>query len=326
MRGQAELGPKHWGVDMTEDRTGARTATALLVEKIPLLVLALGFSLFTYAATQNGGLLEYYGRVGLMDRLVNSVCSHAWYMAKTLWPSGLAGLYVHPNLPGGTPWEPWQVGGAVLLLGGVSWAVWRLRRLYLVTGWLWFIGTLLPVNGLVQYANLGRANRYMYMPMIGLLIMLVWGIGELSEYSKTGRNELIKKLLGIGAGGVVLLLALVCYIEVGYWRNDKTFFEHQITLVPNNPYYNINLAIVCHRSGEYPRAIHYAQKGLAIWPRIYEGHEALAEIYACIGNTKLARYHREKGAELRAEAQRDHARSIAQSAFAARISRLLGTP
>jgi protein O-mannosyl-transferase len=311
-------------VDATHPGVNTRSPTALLVEKIPLLVLMLGFSVFTYATTQHGGFLEYYGRAGLAGRLVNSLCSHAWYVAKTVWPTRLAALYVHPNLPGGTPWQGWQIAGSVLVLAALSWTVWRLRRPYLVVGWLWFLGTLAPVNGLVQYGNLSRADRCMYIPMIGLLLMAVWGTSDLIERVRVHAPAL--KKLGAVVGTVALVaIATACWVQTGYWRNSITFYERQIRLVPNNPYFNSNLALAYCQSAQFAKAIYHANKALDAWPRVWQSHQVLADVYRQQGNAQLARYHQAKSDDMRAELQQEHARSLSRNPFAAGIGRLLGT-
>ena len=213
-----------------------------------------------------------------MAILVNSTCAHGWYVVKTVWPTRLAALYVHPNLPGGTPWEAWQLAGSCLLLVGISWIVWRLQRPYLTMGWLWFVGTLAPVNGLVQYGNLSRADRCMYIPMMGLLIMIVWGTNDLIEHVKIYRRVLKKVVVVVGAG-VLVTASTTCWVQTGYWRNSMVFFERQISLVPNNPYYNSNMALVYYENGQFAEAIHYANKALAIWPRVWQSHWVLADVY-----------------------------------------------
>lgn len=296
----------------------------LFIEKIPLFVPALGFALFSYATTQRAGYLEYYGKVHIWGRLANSACSHMWYIAKTIWPSCLAGQYIHPDLPGGTPWKIWQIIGSVCLLVVISWAVWRLRRPYLLMGWLWFLVTLAPVNGIVQFGNPSRADRYVYVPMIGLLIMFTWGIGEIFQRCAAALRPPARNLIaGIAVGSLVLVLGTACWVQVGYWRNDEVFCERNVEIAPGNPYQNHNLALTYLRLGRYEEAMHHAKKAVAIWPMLVQTHELLATLYAREGNAELSSYHRARTSDLMATIRSEHRKWISQNVLAAKTSEFL---
>ena len=282
-----------------------------------MLLVAAGFSVLTYLAAQYGGSIEYYGRVGLTGRVANSICSHGWYIVKTLVPSRLAALYVHPDLAGGIPWQNWHMVGAVLLLGFISWMVWRLHRPYLIMGWLWFLGTLAPVNGLVQYGNPGRADHYMYIPLIGLLIMAGWGIAELPGYFMAHKRVTAHLVAGMSVA-VVLSLAAASWVQTGYWRDSRVFYERQMKLVPDNPYFNTNMALVCAKSGKHEQAIYYANRALAIWPRVYQAHSVLEEVYGSMNNPELARYHRQKASEIQSAIIQEHEQTLVAHCLLAR--------
>jgi protein O-mannosyl-transferase len=300
-----------------------KVVMTLFREKALLFLVALVFVLFTYATTQRLGGVEYYGRVGLWGRLTNSVCSHMWYIAKTIWPSAVTGHYIHPSLPGGIPWQAWQIAGSVLALLAISWAVWRLRRPYLVMGWLWFLLTLAPVNGMVQYGNPSRAGRYMYLPMIGLLIMFSWGLDELSQRCALARRHVTRKLVMGALVMVVLALAAASWVEAGYWRNDLAFCERQIELVPNNPYQNHNLALTYYELGRYKEAKYHAQKAVDVWPKLFQSHDLLATIYGREGNSELCSYHRSQASAIRMRMSDEHGKAISESVFAETANKLL---
>jgi hypothetical protein len=293
------------------------------IEKAPLFVIALCFAVLTYATTQRGGMLEYYGRVGFWDRLTNSVCSHAWYIVKTVWPSRLAGLFVHPNLPGGTPWQMWQIIGSICLLGGISYLVWRSKRSYLAMGWLWFLLTLAPVNGIVQYGNLSRAGRCMYLPMIGLLIMLVWGVRELFQVYRSLNRNAVQHFGTMASIAMVLVLAGACWVETGYWKDDVAFNERQMELVPNNPYHNNNMALTYLRLGKYEKAQHHASKAITVWPKLWQSHDLLARIYVRQGDTEAANYHSDIASSLKADLASEHRQWLSRNVFAATIDDIL---
>jgi tetratricopeptide (TPR) repeat protein len=190
-------------------------------------------------------------------------------------------------------------------------------------GWLWFLGTLAPVNGVVQYGNMSRNGRCMYLPLIGLLIILVWGMSEVFQRLMVVRRQAAKNLGTCVAVSIVLVLMTVCWVEVGYWGNNKTFFERQIKLVPNNPYFNQNLAVTYNKLGRYEEASYYANRAITIWPKVYQGHDLLAKIYARQGNAELSSYHRNKASDIRADVRHEHRRWISQNTLAATVDAFL---
>jgi tetratricopeptide (TPR) repeat protein len=148
------------------------------------------------------------------------------------------------------------------------------------------------------------------MPLIGLLIMAGWGIAELLRYP-TSYKHVITSLVTVMSVGIVLCVGVASWIQTRYWRDSMVFYGRQIELVPNNPYFNTNMALVYARSGKYEQAIQYADRALAIWPRVYEAHLVLEEVYSDKDNPDLARYHREKANEIRLAALDEHKHAIA---------------
>jgi hypothetical protein len=154
------------------------------------------------------------------------------YLGQTLWPQGLTVFYPYPFHPLGT----WRVAGAALLLGGVTaLAVWQgRRRPYLLVGWLWFLGTLVPDTGLVQVGEQARADRFTYVPHIGLFILAAWGAHDLLERWPWP--------LRAGLAGAVLAACLVCTsLQVRHWRDSITLWEHALRVDPGNPRAHANL-------------------------------------------------------------------------------------
>lgn len=204
----------------SEGKAGAtvceeRSVVFLVLEKAPLLLLVLASSVVTFLVQQRGPAMGASGFISMPMRVANAVVAYVWYVAKTLWPVDLAALYTHPNLPGGTPWVAWQVGGSVLLLSAITVVVVRAKRhRYLLVGWLWFVGTLVPVIGLVQVGNHAYADRYAYIPIIGLFIIVAWGCGDLLS-TQVGRGVTWKA--GAAAGALTILIAC----GVGSWRQAK---------------------------------------------------------------------------------------------------------
>jgi hypothetical protein len=192
----------------------------LVREKWPLFLLALVSSVLTVVAQRAGGALQPLERLSLLERAATAVQGTQIYLTQSLWPSGLAPFYPHPALIPGAPFAP--LGGRTLgglaLLAGITVAVLCLRRgrPALWTGWLWFLGMLVPVAGLVQVGIQLHADRYTYLPAIGLALLLVFGL----------LARLPARALALGLGGVCALLAVVSARQVVHWRDTGTLFEH----------------------------------------------------------------------------------------------------
>jgi tetratricopeptide (TPR) repeat protein len=219
---------------------GARPKIArvrrLVVEKIPMLAVVAVVSLTTLLV-QHGAMADA-GTVPLRLRIANAIQSCAIYMWKTLWPSELAVFYPHPLEQIAT----WSVVASGLLLAGISVAAFRLAgtRPYLIVGWLWFIGTLIPVIGLVQVGMQARADRYMYLPIIGLAIFATWGVSDLAE-----RWRLPRRALAAAAVAVLATLGALAWVQTGTWRNTESLFTHALAVTDGN--------YVIHR--EYGKAL-----------------------------------------------------------------------
>lgn len=200
-----------------------RLGWRLIWEKLPLIVMAGGSSVLTYLAQKTGGAVSGFEAVQLGVRVSNGVVSYASYFLKMIWPRNLAAAYPHP----GDSLSSLAVAGALILLSALTYAAIResRRRPYLLFGWLWFIGTLVPVIGLVQVGSQAMADRYTYIPLIGLFIAAVWFIGE-------GRKG--ERTIAGGGLAVVLALALVTWVQVGYWRDSVTLFKHAIAVTRDN--------------------------------------------------------------------------------------------
>jgi Tfp pilus assembly protein PilF len=207
-------------------QTRAATAAGLAMEKAPFFLLTLGMSMATLYAQKAGGALASLAGMPPAERLANTVVNYGTYLAKTFWPSGLAYFY-----PYRFDWPASRLAGDGLLLVALTgWSLWRWRREpYLLTGWLWFLGTLLPTVGLVQVGIQSLADRYMYIPSIGLFLALVWGLGGLFDRWHA-RREVLPAL-----GGLALLGCLaVTSVQLGYWQNSITLATHAIEVTRQN--------------------------------------------------------------------------------------------
>ncbi|MGA3268996.1 MAG: hypothetical protein ABSE16_19530 [Verrucomicrobiota bacterium] len=186
----------------------------LLVEKIPFFALSAAVCLVTFVVQQQSGAVAQLARYPLPDRLGNVFVSYARYLGKTFWPVGLANFYPYPG-----PWPDEQVVLAVVLFAGLDAAALALGRRfpYVAVGWFWFVGMLIPVIGLVQVGDQSMADRYTYLPQIGLGLLVAWGAVEL-----LGRAALPRRRRLLGSAAVVTLAALmaVAHVQTGYWRDS----------------------------------------------------------------------------------------------------------
>ena len=221
--------------------------------KIPLLALAAASAITTYLVQRRSGAVREVGQFPLALRVENAVVSYAIYIVKVFWPARLAVFYPYPHqLP------VWQVALSALLLAGISTVVLRERRSrpYLAVGWLWYLGTLVPVIGLVQVGAQARADRYTYLPMVGLSMMLAWGL----------REVLNTKVAISGAIVACLACAALCEAQVQYWRNSETLFGHALDVTSSNYLAHHNLGVALADEGRFPEAIQQYQAALQIEP------------------------------------------------------------
>jgi tetratricopeptide (TPR) repeat protein len=236
-----------------------RRARALVREKLPLFVLSAIFSGLTYFVQRAEGAMEAGGHLTFTSRLANAINSLGQYLVQAIWPSGLAMFYPHlgPSL------TAVQVGGPLVLLAVVSVAAWHLRRRcpYLIVGWLWFLGTLVPVLGLVQVGEQARADRYTYLPLIGLAMMVFVGLRDGARALPRWRP-----LLAVAAALGLLALALVAHRQCSYWRDSQTLFAHALRVTRDNYLVHTNLGYVLSRNGDDRGALEHYLESYRIRP------------------------------------------------------------
>jgi len=197
----------------------------------------------------------------MTQRIANALVSYTRYIGKTIWPHNLAVYYPYHG-----SWLIWQVGGAALVLGMVTvLAFWLPRkRPYLIVGWLWFTGTLVPVIGLVQVGGQSMADRYTYVPMIGLLIMFAWGAVALGAHWRIKRIGLI-----LSSSAVLLGCVVASSEQVRLWSNSMRLFEHALKVTDGNTLAHINLGAALVVAGQTNQALGHFSAALEIHPRDY---------------------------------------------------------
>jgi len=248
-------------------RHGGRIA-ALVWEKAPFILLAALSSTVTLIAQWQGGAVSPTEIVPFGVRFWNALVAYLLYLVKIVWPVGLAVFYPHPGRS--LPW--WLVLCAALVLVGITLGVLRARKTqpYLVTGWFWYLGTLLPVIGLIQVGEQAMADRYCYIPLIGPFLMISWGAPALAARWLTPRV-----LLPVLTAATLSALICVTWGQVRYWRDSFTLFTHTLSVTTNNSRMHNNLANVLAQRGEIEKAITHYEKALAIQPKYPEAESNL---------------------------------------------------
>lgn len=249
----------------------------LALEKVPFLVVCLAFCIITLVVQHNAGAVSGTNKIALSDRIVNAAMSYVRYLGHAFWPARLAVIYPHPALAYAATerWPNWLVGLAALSLIGVTGVCLRLARPrpYLAVGWFWYLGTLVPVLGLVQVGEQALADRYTYLPSIGLTVMVVWAAAEATE------RFAFRRPLRWGLGAVVVALgAMMTRQQINCWRNTVTLFERTVQVTAANPLAHFALATGLERSGRLAAAESEYETAIAIYPGYQKAHYNLGQL------------------------------------------------
>lgn len=230
----------------------------LVLEKVPLLLLSLASAAITVKAENAGGAIKGASQYSLLLRLETAVISYVRYLGKALWPSNLVALYPHPT----ALYRIWQVAAAAALLMLVTVLVLRARhRRYLAVGWLWFMGSLVPMIGLVQVGAHSIADRFAYIPFVGLFLMAIWTAVDWAEARRV-------PTLWFASAGVSWLLVLggLTYHQVGYWHDVPSFWTRTLALTENNYIAHDTLGDFLASQGRTEEAAAHFRAALAIRP------------------------------------------------------------
>jgi protein O-mannosyl-transferase len=259
----------------------------LVLEKIPLFLLTAAFSIVTFIAQKshgNMGRTLYSENLTLTIRLTNAIVSYLEYLGKMIWPSGLSVFYPHP----GNTLVVWKgiLCGVVL----VSITIISIRLIkkapYFAVGWFWYLGTLVPVIGLVPVGSYAMADRYTYVPLIGIFIVVAWGLPELvAKWSSGG------KVLAILAAIWIPALMLMTWMQVGHWKNTITIFKHAIRVTDNNAVAHNNLGVALFSERKLEESISHFKTAIKIKPYYADPHYNLGNAFLSTGRTKEAIFH-----------------------------------
>jgi tetratricopeptide (TPR) repeat protein len=283
------------------------TLSILILEKVPLILLAAAAGAVAVYSQEKSGALVPVDAYGLDARLANAVVSYGTYLFKTLWPNDLSVFYPLP-----AAWPARKVLACGFALVGVSLGVLigRRRYPYLAMGWIWYLLTLIPVIGLVHIGSQAMADRYTYIPLIGIFVIFVWGGADL-----TAALRLRRPLLLILSAALVLVPAALSTRQVQVWRNDWTLFSQAVRAVPNNYLAYNNLGTALRKQGNFDASAAAIRKALFIRPHYAEGYNNLGNTLMATGaHAEAARQYR-RALELKPDMAQAHS-NLANSLIA----------
>lgn len=250
-------------LDVWPLRRLGRGVRALLVEKLPLFALAAASSVITVIVQRQGGAVSGLDQLPLAERLSNAVVSYALYLWHLVWPVHLAVFY-----PYNTSLNPMAVAGATLLLLAISVVAWSRRQTepWLAVGWAWFVVTMIPVIGVVQVGTQAMADRYTYVPYVGLWMAVAWALGSPAHTVARARILTAMALL------TVVTSAWLAHAQVGTWRNAETLWRHAVAVRPDSARSHNFLGVIHGNLGRHAEAAHHFKEALRLRP---DGVEAL---------------------------------------------------
>lgn len=239
----------------------------VIVEKLPLLLLTAASAVVTMQVQKAGLAVKPLSQYSPLLRIETAIISYVCYLAKLFWPSKLVGFYPHPT----ELYPAWQVIAALFLLLGITMLVVRGRdRRYLAVGWFWFLGSLVPMIGLVQVGDQAMADRYAYIPYIGLFLMIVWSIAgwvrDLAQKRGSAEEKFFLPGLAIPTACCLLALAVLTMHQVKYWHDTESFWRRTLGLTQNNYFAEAALAGFLRSHGRTEEAMQHYRAALAIRP------------------------------------------------------------
>jgi tetratricopeptide (TPR) repeat protein len=249
-------------------------------EKIPFFALSAISSIVTAIGQQKVGAIESLEILPIGARIGNALISYIRYIGMTIYPHGLAVFYPHKGTP--SAWEV-VLAAAFLLIATLIIIRWAAKMPYLAMGWLWYLGTLVPVIGIIQVGMQSMADRYTYIPVIGLFVATAWAVPDIA------RNWRYRQyILMTGAGIVLSALMFLTWMQVKYWQNSITLFEHAIQVTDNNYLAHNNLGFALSDAGKREEAIAHYREAIRIKPSYENAHFNLGNHLSAQGRTDEA--------------------------------------
>jgi hypothetical protein len=249
----------HWPLRRLTRRDQLRRC---VTEKIPLVIVVMAFSAIAVVTQQQGGGLAANARLPIDMRLFNAIVSYPLYLAKLVWPTDLALLYPHPYMPSGVPWRGVEVAGAGLVFAALSClASWRGG--YVAVGWWWFAISMVPVIGVLQLGAHGMADRYLYLPAIGIYLIVAFSLRDL--FDGLQRHRWLRIGLIACILSCIIPLSLATRAQVGRWHDSISIFTHSVEVAPNHTLAN-NLGNALYEKGRVDEAIERYRQAIELYP------------------------------------------------------------
>jgi tetratricopeptide (TPR) repeat protein len=260
----------------TQDKgqySGGFSTGRLILEKIPLLAMSVFLSVMTLISQKQGGGVPALDMIPLDYRVANMFLSYIRYIGKLIWPSGLVVYYSYPFV---TLSDFWAVTCAILFIVLTIVIVCSIgrRKKYAVVGWLWYVGTLVPMIGLVQSGEQAMANRYMYISMLGLLIIIAWAAKDFVASRPQVKIAAIILSLAVMSSFIVLTR-----MQVSHWQNSITLYDYALKVTQNNALIENNYGSALFEAGRLDEAISHLNKALSIVPKMAEAEDNLGRVY-----------------------------------------------
>ncbi len=251
-----------------ENSIQRKSISHLLIEKIPFIFFSIVSCVVTFIVQRRTGAVQTIDTIDIKSRLCNAVVAYIGYIGKMIWPDNLAVLYPHPG--NSLSMSKVVVCGLLLILLSICFIFLARRHKYLVVGWLWYVGTLVPVIGLVQVGVQAMADRYTYIPLIGLFIIAAWGVSDLFK-SLSYR----KVILGFCAVIILSAITIKTSQQLKYWQDSVTLFQHTLAVTQKNYVMHNNYANYLMDMGKLDDAVEHFNESLKIKPRAAEVHNNL---------------------------------------------------
>jgi Flp pilus assembly protein TadD len=269
-----------WPLQRCKVQISGFKVQSLVWEKIPFFILSAISCVVTFIAQKKGGAVVTLVNISMNGRIENTFVAYARYLGKTFWPAALANPYPHPG--------HWPAGlvafSAVLVAGLTAAAVWLGRKLpFLPVGWFWFIGTLIPVIGLVQVGIQSMADRYAYVPLIGVFIILAWGLGAMCA-----TRPVLRPWIVFLSAAILVACAFRTRAQLYYWQNNETLFRHTLAVTENNFLAYNNLGTWLSKKGQMDEAMDCFHKSLQINPDDPDVLYNLGNAFAKLGSWDAA--------------------------------------
>jgi protein O-mannosyl-transferase len=267
----------YWPLDRIKKAEAGVSHPFIILEKIPFFALAAAASVVTFAVQHLGGALLEGGALPLGARVANALISYGRYLGMMFWPTNLAVFYPHAGV-GSVPDA--AIAGVLILCVSVLVFLLRQRHGFLLMGWLWYCGTLVPVIGLVQSGEQAMADRFTYLPSLGVMIMLIWGAWELVKGWRHGST-----ILSVAPAVALALCVAATRHQLTFWRNSETLFRHALRVTKDNYLAHLNLGSALDEKGTSAEAIHEYQEALLLKPENATAHYDLGVALVRVGET-----------------------------------------